>query len=336
MNMRLPIFVSSAVMVATAVLGINQTAYAQCQGDWCPVPNPYFNQGAPSKYGYNSPNNQNNSAAQNSNNQMYSAQNPNNPNWQGNQNPNWQGNQSPDWRNDTGWRGGNAQGYYQGSNGAYSSSNSSGYSNQAMSGNGQGYYGNVSDAGTTVPNQNAADVLLQNKVDEALKNNYLKKNYTGVKAHVFNGNVTLSGAIETEQDRQEVENRIRSLKGVQKINDQLQIGEAYGSTSSNDSSTADADTSIASSDVSVSDQDLQKAVDDTLRNNYVKKNFDNVMAKVSNGVVTITGTIENEKDRQEITQRLRKIKGISNIDDRLQIAGTNTSYNGYKKPAYAR
>jgi osmotically-inducible protein OsmY len=69
-------------------------------------------------------------------------------------------------------------------------------------------------------------------------------------------------------------------------------------------------------------------VDDALKNNYVKKNYDSVNATVSNGVVILTGYVDSDQDRNEIRDRVQKIKGISNInDERLQVSGGKTSYN---------
>lgn len=340
--MRLPIYLSSTVLIATAILGINTTAYAQCKGGWCPIPNAYYDQNAPSQYGYNQPNRQGNQ----------------NPYWQGNQNPNWQGNQNPNWRNDNGWRGGSNQYYYYNNPSSYNYHSKNGYNNeQAMadqnpsyqSSNGKGYYyRNLSDGQQSADQSSSSDRLLQHKIEDSLKNNYLKKNFKFVNARVYNGNVTLSGSVENEQDRQDLMDRVRGIQGVQNINDQVQIGST-AQTSYNESSSDESDdqTADAASDQSssydsnkgmamVSDQDLQKQIDDTLKNNYLKKNYDAVNATVSNGRVTVSGMVESEKDHQEILDRLKKINGITNINDHIQVGGMKTSYNTYKKPAYER
>lgn len=326
---------SSTVLFATAMLGINHSAYGQCQGDWCPIPNAYFDQNAPSHYGYDSSPRQ-------------YDQNPNwrgNPYWQGNQNPNWQGNQSPDWRNDTGWRGGNNnQGYtnqgYTSESSQPNSQNSS-YSNQNIAQQnpnvraaGQGSsYGNLNESQTAGTQLNSgSDTLLQQKIEDSLKNNYLKKNYKLVNARVFNGNVTLTGSVESEEDRQDAENRVRNIQGVRNINDQLKIEASsdVGSNDANQEAIADADqtsSDLADNSSAVSDEDLQKQAEDTLKNNYVKKNFDAVVVSVSNGVVTITGVVDTDKDRQDIRERLQKIKGLQKINDHLKVTGTKTSYN---------
>ncbi|MBN9379065.1 MAG: hypothetical protein BGO14_11795 [Chlamydiales bacterium 38-26] len=307
---------SSTALVATAILGMGN-AYGQCQGGYCPIPNAYFNQNAATQYGYDRP---------------------------GNQNPNWQGNQSPDWRNDNSWRGGDNQ-YYQGGNNAYyrnagqSDNSNVNYndnmpsSNRVMNSNtgttSQGYYYSApasqpSNSNQTTENTKAGpDSLIQHRVEEALKNNYLKKNYKFVNVRIYNGTATLSGSVESEEDRQDVENRVRGITGVTNINDQLQVNPDLSKESVDKNSE---DTAVST------DADLQKQVNDTLKGNYVKKNYESITATVANGVVNLTGTVESDKDRQEILERIQKIKGVTNIDDKLQVTGSKTSYNAVKRP----
>ncbi len=319
--MKLPKILSSTVLIATAILGMNSPVYGQCQGDWCPIPNAYHDNNAPSQYGYDKPN-------QNNQNQNHNWQG--NPNWQGNQNPNWQGNQNPNWRNDNGWRGGetsystpNAAYYHYGQN--ISSQNPPG------SGMGANYYsqnlsGNFNDQ------KESSDKLIQSRIEDALRNNHLKTNYGSVTSRVYNGNVTLSGYVQTEDDRQDVESRVRNVNGVKNINDQLTVNPGINQIGDSDPNFA---YPIADTAGKASDFELQKQVDDTLKNNYVKKNFDTVVATVANGTVTLSGVVDNDKDRQDIRDRLQKISGITDVNDRLQVAGSKTSYNSYKKPAFA-
>lgn len=354
--MKFPgIYLSSTVLIATAVLGMNNFAYGQCRGDWCPIPNSYYDQNAPSQYGYDA------------NSRPQYEQNPNwrnNPYWQGNQNPNWQGNQNPDWRNDIGWRNNGSQNM-QSSSQAWNqpSQNLNQTSNWNNNSNWQNNNPNqqstnqwdrssnpIADQHSYVQNKNGktmyfanvdtdasghapipgSDTLLQQKIDDALKNNYLKKNYKQVNARVYNGSVTLTGSVETEQDRQDVEKRVHEVSGVRNVNDQLKV------TSTSDIGYNDNDATTSTDEQTSTDMDLQKQAEDTLKNNYIKKNYDMVVVTVSRGVVTITGPVDSDKDRQEILTRLGKIKGIANINDRLQVSGdAKTSYNS-SKPAYAR
>lgn len=313
--MRLSGILFSSVGVASIILSTNNQVHAQCRGGYCPIPNAY---------------------SQDQNAQYYQD----NRYWQGNQNPNWQGNQTPYWRNDNGWRDGyqgdqNNYSMNQSDNSYYSGNlNSSSIANQGyqmgnnMSGsnsdtinqhsyfqnsNGQNYfYHDVS--GTMAASNNgkagSTDTLMQNKINDALKNNYLKKNYNTVNATFKNGSVTLTGIVESEDDRQDVESRVRSVDGVKDINDQLQIGALSENFSHEQPMT---------------NEDLQQKVDNTIKNNYVKKNYDTVTATVINGVVTLQGTVDSERDRDEILNRIKKIKDIRDVHDEIKISSANNA-----------
>ncbi len=229
--------------------------YAQCQGGYCPIPNAYFDQNAPSKYGYNNPNTQKVIKTQTGRvtktqiGEMIMVgeeiitraiikvvtilitvimQTTTIAMLLGNTNTS------------------NSNFSRQGSNpSTYSSSNGRSY-----------YYNNVSDA--TSDQNTTTDKLLQQKIDDTLKNNYLKKNYKEVNVRVYNGNVTLSGTVNTEQDRQDVESRVRGL-GVNSVNDQLQVtstAQADSNGSNYNDQTVDSDTSNVADKGTVSDQDI--------------------------------------------------------------------------------
>lgn len=317
--MRLPVF--GATLVATAIVGMS-SVYGQCPGGNCPYPQ---------------------SRPQN----VYQD-----PHWQGNQNPNWQGNQSPNYRNDGGWNNqasSQVNSYYsRESTGPYTNpsnmfdsnddkSNSNNATNAYFSNTpkvegqnqAQGYFfggaDKSKDSSGEIKNDGGPDSLVQHRVDESLKNNYLKKNYPNVAARAYNGTVTLSGSVETEQDRQDVEARVRDIPGVRSLNDQIKISGTTQTSANDDRArrfTADASTTTRSTESLTGDQDLQKQVDESLKNNYVKKNYDTVVATVTHGVVTVSGTVKSDSDRQEIIDRLNKIKGVSKVNDRIQVSAS--------------
>ncbi|KIC74973.1 hypothetical protein DB41_IB01060 [Neochlamydia sp. TUME1] len=68
-----------------------------------------------------------------------------------------------------------------------------------------------------------SDSVIYYQIEETLKNNRLKKNYPLVNIRFYQGMATLSGTVETEDDRQQVESRVRAIQGVADINDQLQV-----------------------------------------------------------------------------------------------------------------
>lgn len=187
----------------------------------------------------------------------------------------------------------------------------------------QGYYYNTPKENQSPNGENAGpDSLLQHRVNDSLKNNYLRKNYDTVNARAYNGVVTLSGTVDNEDERQEVDARVREIKGVINVNDQIKVSDKMvlnnDKSRLNSADLADANSKDLSSDVT--DQDLKKQAEEALKNNYVKKNYDTVIITVTNGVLTVSGIVSEDKDRQDILDRLQKIKGIKKINDRLEAA----------------
>lgn len=65
-----------------------------------------------------------------------------------------------------------------------------------------------------------------NKIREELKPGMFSKGYTQVQVAVRNGVVTLAGTVDTENDRQAVVDRVKKVKGIQSINDQLTVARS--------------------------------------------------------------------------------------------------------------
>jgi osmotically-inducible protein OsmY len=76
-----------------------------------------------------------------------------------------------------------------------------------------------------------SDSELENRIRETLTGRWFAKSYPNVRISVNNGNVTLSGQVETESDRLDVENKTKEISGVKQIKNQLQIKRAMDTQS---------------------------------------------------------------------------------------------------------
>jgi hyperosmotically inducible periplasmic protein len=54
-----------------------------------------------------------------------------------------------------------------------------------------------------------------------------------------------------------------------------------------------------------------------------KKQFQNVTVSVSNGVATLTGTVNLFEDKSDAGRRVLKARGVTSVDNRIQVAGAN-------------
>lgn len=71
--------------------------------------------------------------------------------------------------------------------------------------------------------QMKADKELKDQVHNELTNNWFSKNYSGIDIQVSNGIVFLHGEVGSQKDKSEIQNRIKGLKGVKRIENNITI-----------------------------------------------------------------------------------------------------------------
>lgn len=73
--------------------------------------------------------------------------------------------------------------------------------------------------------------------------------------------------------------------------------------------------------VNTLDLDVAKSVRHLLHENpHLGPASKNIFATVDKGVVTLTGTVPSEHDRDEIVGRISKLPGVDRVDDQLKSA----------------
>jgi BON domain len=69
----------------------------------------------------------------------------------------------------------------------------------------------------------------------------------------------------------------------------------------------------------MSDNDLRTRIKESLSGGWFGNKFENVSVNVSNGVVTITGTVLSDQDKQEIENRIKDMPQVRKLIDLLQV-----------------
>lgn len=67
------------------------------------------------------------------------------------------------------------------------------------------------------------------------------------------------------------------------------------------------------------DSGLLKRVRNALKGDGSQKDFTKIDTRVSQGVVTLRGTVNNEKDHREAYSRIQNLPGVQHINDKLEI-----------------
>lgn len=158
---------------------------------------------------------------------------------------------------------------------------------------------------------------LQRSVNDAIKSNVFTKNFKNVNAQVFNGDVTLTGFVDTEEAHKDLLERVKKIDGVQNVNDRLVIRPSAGNYSRR---TNNLIAQAAPAPVTESDRTLNSKVRAALQGGFFSKGYENILSDVRGGVVTLRGTVSSESDRTTVIDRVQKLDGVEKIDNQIQIA----------------
>ena len=141
-----------------------------------------------------------------------------------------------------------------------------------------------------------------------------------------NGTVTLTGNVPTEQDRNFIENVVRSTPGVVGINDELQVPappvmtQPTGRTDQGyNTGTGDIFNlhvqGLNPTDRTVAQNILQGLQTDQALNSLLPK----VDINVANGRVILQGMVQNQQQKNTIASAVERAAGAGNVDNRLQV-----------------
>lgn len=168
------------------------------------------------------------------------------------------------------------------------------------------------------------DRALENQVRQALANSNLSYLAPRVNVVASNGIVTLSGSVPNAGVRQTLESLARSTSGVNNVINQTRVASAVADTSQSSapiySGTATDQTNGPEIDRNLTDR-LQQALKNDAATAPLTQNI-NVSSQ--NGVVTLTGSVPSEQQRQLVDNVVKNISGVKSVYDQMQLAGPAT------------
>jgi hyperosmotically inducible periplasmic protein len=158
---------------------------------------------------------------------------------------------------------------------------------------------NANAATATATNRGGAagvnDTLITLKVKTALLGD---KRTSGLETDVDSkeGAVTLSGKVDTDEAKSAAEEVAKKIEGVRSVSNMLQVvAEARrGEVNTSDDKIGSAIEKVIDTDPNLSDLSL--------------------FVKVNAGVVTLSGSVETQKQLLDATQAIRKLAGVKAVD----------------------
>lgn len=210
------------------------------------------------------------------------------------------------------------QGYYGQDQRTYQGQSSQGYMQDQR-------YDRSQDQGydRNLPPLSQSDRDLLNRIRQVIESNRDSR-FSNINIRISNGNVIITGFIESDEARQNIKNRIRNIEGVRNIEDRLEIRQMRNRM--------DTDRSDYSSDnkkpADDSDSQLKEKIRDKFKGGFFSRGYDNVQFQVNNGKVTLTGTVEKDSDRNDLSEKVNKIEGVKSIDNQVTVRrNTNAAAN---------
>ena len=123
------------------------------------------------------------------------------------------------------------------------------------------------------------------------------------------GIVTLSGKVDSDNDKFQAESLAKSLAGVQVVANQIAVIPKG----------LEKETKTVNSDL---DQGIEKNLDAALIQNNM---HDNVKYKVKSGVVTLTGEVNSQNKRDQAEQLAAKVPNVKQVVNDLQVKNQKAS-----------
>lgn len=68
-----------------------------------------------------------------------------------------------------------------------------------------------------------------------------------------------------------------------------------------------------------SDQELAKRIRDKLAAGWFTKGYENVSVQVRDGVVTLTGSVKSQSDKDKIEKEVRELEGVKTFNSQIKV-----------------
>jgi osmotically-inducible protein OsmY len=164
-----------------------------------------------------------------------------------------------------------------------------------------------------------SDQELNKNIQDTLSSGWFSKGFQNVSFDVNNGNVNLRGSVDTIENKNKVEDSVKKIEGVKQVNNQITIAKegpnAYSDTQLQDSEKK-YPRDFASSP---QDRQLNAKIRDKLSNGWFSKGNETLVLRTTNGVVSISGTVDKFDDIQKLDDQLKDINGVRSFNNQLTV-----------------
>lgn len=176
-----------------------------------------------------------------------------------------------------------------------------------------GYHRNIADAQYDTKNAAATpDAKIKNDIHNKVKGGWFSEGYDQVMFDVKDGIVTLKGSVETMDDKNDLEKKVRNMEGVKGVESYLKVQ----TPPDEDDVKKDYPQDTYSSP---KDEQLNMKIRDNVSTGWLWNSYTNVSLNTTDGVVVLRGQVDDMKDQQTLMNEIQKIPGVKEVKSELQI-----------------
>lgn len=164
-----------------------------------------------------------------------------------------------------------------------------------------------------------SDQEISKKIHDEIAGGWLSKGYEKVTFEVNNGNVMLRGSVDTQDDKNKIEEKVKKIDGVKQINNQIIVAKSGPGYMADNASKVKKYEEKFPNDRASSENDriINAKIRDKLNGGWFSSGYENIVLRTNNGVVTISGVVDNMNDIQKIGNEVLKIDGVKNVNNQL-------------------
>lgn len=176
-----------------------------------------------------------------------------------------------------------------------------------------------------------ADQEINKKIKEIISSGsgWFAKRFADVSFDVNNGVVNLKGTVDSDANRMMLEESVKKIAGVTRVNNQITIArdatDVYTNTPENhyisygnQASTTDMqyadDTATTSQDKQLNDK-----IRERLKGISFARVNDTLVIRTNNGVVIISGSVNNDEEAKKIVDQIRAVVGVKTVSNQLMV-----------------
>lgn len=173
--------------------------------------------------------------------------------------------------------------------------------------------------------RNVPDQEISKNVQDLLEPGVFSKGYPNVKFNVNNGNVTLRGTVDTQDDKTKIEDNVRKVKGVRQVNNQITFMGKQVSYNDTSTTTGDMDAKVRDAEKNYpqdsasteADKRINARIREKISDGWFTRSYEAIILRTNNGVVTIVGIVDSKDDVQKINDKLKDVGGIRSVNNQL-------------------